>query len=32
VAKARERLGELPPEEFTDPQVALFAWGTRAGQ
>jgi ubiquinone/menaquinone biosynthesis C-methylase UbiE len=30
VAKARERLGELPPEDFTDPQVALFAWGTRA--
>jgi ubiquinone/menaquinone biosynthesis C-methylase UbiE len=29
--QARERLGELPSEDFTDPQVALFAWGTKAG-
>jgi SAM-dependent methyltransferase len=26
---ARERLAGLRPEDFTDPQVALFAWGTR---
>jgi ubiquinone/menaquinone biosynthesis C-methylase UbiE len=32
LTRARERLGELPPEDFTDPQVALFAWGTKAGQ
>ncbi|MGH2653127.1 MAG: class I SAM-dependent methyltransferase [Actinomycetota bacterium] len=31
LAQARERLGELRPEDFTDPQVALFAWGTKAG-
>jgi SAM-dependent methyltransferase len=26
---ARERLSGLRPQDFTDPQVALFAWGTR---
>jgi ubiquinone/menaquinone biosynthesis C-methylase UbiE len=26
---ARERLARLRPEDFTDPQVAVFAWGTR---
>jgi ubiquinone/menaquinone biosynthesis C-methylase UbiE len=31
VAEAREQLAELGPEDFTDPQVALFAWGTKAG-
>lgn len=31
LAQARERLGDLPSEDFTDPQVALFAWGTKAG-
>ena len=29
--EARARLGDLRPEEFTDPQLALFAWGTKAG-
>jgi ubiquinone/menaquinone biosynthesis C-methylase UbiE len=29
LTQARERLSELPPEEFTDPQVAIFAWGTK---
>jgi ubiquinone/menaquinone biosynthesis C-methylase UbiE len=31
LTEARERLGELPPEDFTDPQVAIFAWGTKEG-
>jgi SAM-dependent methyltransferase len=26
---ARERLSGLPPEDLTDPQVAVFAWGTK---
>jgi hypothetical protein len=26
---ARERLAELRPEDFTDPQVAVFGWGTK---
>jgi SAM-dependent methyltransferase len=26
---ARERLSRLQPEDFTDPQVAVFAWGTK---
>jgi hypothetical protein len=30
LAQARERLAELRPEDFTDPQVAVFAWGTKA--
>jgi ubiquinone/menaquinone biosynthesis C-methylase UbiE len=30
LAQARERLSSLQPEDFTDPQVAVFAWGTRA--
>jgi ubiquinone/menaquinone biosynthesis C-methylase UbiE len=25
--RARERLAGLPPEDFTDPQVAVLAWG-----
>jgi ubiquinone/menaquinone biosynthesis C-methylase UbiE len=29
VARARERLVDLPPEDITDPQVAVFAWGTK---
>jgi ubiquinone/menaquinone biosynthesis C-methylase UbiE len=31
LAQARERLGELRSEDFTDPQVAVFAWGTKTG-
>lgn len=31
VARARERLARLPPESFTDPQVAVFAWGVKSG-
>jgi SAM-dependent methyltransferase len=31
VARARERLAGLPPEDFTDPQVAVLAWGTNPG-
>jgi ubiquinone/menaquinone biosynthesis C-methylase UbiE len=31
VAQARERLAGLPPEGFTDPQVAVLAWGTTGG-
>jgi SAM-dependent methyltransferase len=31
LALARERLGELRPEDFTDPQVAVLAWGTKPG-
>lgn len=31
VARARERLAGLPPESFTDPQVAVFAWGVKSG-
>jgi SAM-dependent methyltransferase len=30
LAQARERLASLQPEDFTDPQVAVFAWGTKA--
>jgi ubiquinone/menaquinone biosynthesis C-methylase UbiE len=30
LARARERLARLRPEDFTDPQVAVFAWGTKA--
>jgi ubiquinone/menaquinone biosynthesis C-methylase UbiE len=30
VVRARERLAELEPEDFTDPQVAVLAWGTKA--
>jgi SAM-dependent methyltransferase len=26
---ARKRLSGLQPEDFTDPQVAVFAWGTK---
>lgn len=29
LAQARERLAGLRPEDFTDPQVALLAWGTK---
>lgn len=29
LARARDRLGRLRPEDFTDPQVAVFAWGTK---
>jgi SAM-dependent methyltransferase len=29
LSAARQRLAELPPEDFTDPQVAVFAWGTK---
>jgi ubiquinone/menaquinone biosynthesis C-methylase UbiE len=28
---ARERLAELRLEDFTDPQVAVFGWGTKPG-
>lgn len=31
VARARERLAGLSPEDFTDPQVAVFAWGVNPG-
>jgi ubiquinone/menaquinone biosynthesis C-methylase UbiE len=31
LAAARERLAELEPEDFTDPQVAVFAWGSKPG-
>lgn len=31
VARARERLAGLPPESFTDPQVAVLAWGVKEG-
>jgi ubiquinone/menaquinone biosynthesis C-methylase UbiE len=31
LAKARERLAPLRPEDFTDPQVAVFGWGTKPG-
>jgi SAM-dependent methyltransferase len=31
LAQARERLAGLPPESFTDPQVAVLAWGTKGG-
>jgi SAM-dependent methyltransferase len=27
--RARDRLAGLPPETFTDPQVAVLAWGTK---
>jgi SAM-dependent methyltransferase len=30
LAQARERLAELRPEDFTDPQVAVFAWAVKA--
>jgi SAM-dependent methyltransferase len=30
LARARERLAGLRPEDFTDPQVAVFAWGAKA--
>jgi ubiquinone/menaquinone biosynthesis C-methylase UbiE len=29
LAQARERLAGLRPEDFTDPQVAVFAWGVK---
>jgi ubiquinone/menaquinone biosynthesis C-methylase UbiE len=29
LARARERLAGLRPEHFTDPQVAVFAWGAK---
>ena len=29
VTVARERLSELEEEDFADPQVAVFAWGTK---
>jgi SAM-dependent methyltransferase len=29
LARATERLAELEPEEFTDPQVAVLAWGRK---
>jgi SAM-dependent methyltransferase len=32
LAAARERLAELEPEDFTDPQVAVLAWGTKPGR
>jgi SAM-dependent methyltransferase len=28
--RAKERLAELGPEDFTDPQVAVLAWGTKS--
>jgi hypothetical protein len=31
LAEVRERLGELRSEDFTDPHVAVFAWGTKTG-
>lgn len=31
LTEAGERLADLRPDDFTDPQVALFAWGTRPG-
>lgn len=31
LAQARERLAELEAEDFTDPQVAVLAWGTKPG-
>jgi ubiquinone/menaquinone biosynthesis C-methylase UbiE len=30
LARAKERLGDLPPVDFIDPQVALFGWGIKA--
>jgi SAM-dependent methyltransferase len=29
LTQARERLGRLRPDDFTDPQVAVFAWGAK---
>jgi len=29
LTSAREQLSRLPPEDLTDPQVAVFAWGTK---
>jgi SAM-dependent methyltransferase len=29
LSEARKRLAKLPPEAFTDPQVALLAWASR---
>jgi ubiquinone/menaquinone biosynthesis C-methylase UbiE len=29
LATARERLAELEPEDFTDPQVAVLGWGSK---
>jgi SAM-dependent methyltransferase len=29
LTSARERLSRLQPEDLTDPQVAVFAWGTK---
>jgi SAM-dependent methyltransferase len=31
VVRAREQLANLPPEGFTDPQVAVFVWGIKNG-
>jgi ubiquinone/menaquinone biosynthesis C-methylase UbiE len=31
LARAREQLAALRPEDLTDPQVAVFAWGTKPG-
>jgi SAM-dependent methyltransferase len=31
LSEARMRLMRLRPEDFTDPQVALLAWGTKPG-
>jgi ubiquinone/menaquinone biosynthesis C-methylase UbiE len=31
LARARERLAGLKTEDFTDPQVAVLAWGTKPG-
>jgi ubiquinone/menaquinone biosynthesis C-methylase UbiE len=32
LAQARERLAGLEAEDFTEPQVAVLAWGTKPGQ
>jgi ubiquinone/menaquinone biosynthesis C-methylase UbiE len=32
LAQAKERLAELEAEDFTDPQVAVLAWGTKPGR
>jgi ubiquinone/menaquinone biosynthesis C-methylase UbiE len=31
LSEARKRLAKLQPEDFTDPQVALLAWGSKPG-
>jgi SAM-dependent methyltransferase len=31
LSEARKRLAELRPEDLTDPQVALLAWGSKPG-